>query len=201
MNHEELLEKARNFIKQEANVVSKLPPQLGASVGEAVQQIASSPGRLIVSGAGTSAYIAGRFAHLAACCEIPAFFLHPSDSLHGASGTIKPGDVVFLISKGGETAEINSLAKIAKARNAKVVVLTSNVESTLAKLGDLVLCFDVEGADPFGVLAMGSSLANAAVTDAICVLLLEQAGFDLRRFGIIHPGGAVGHKLSRGGLP
>jgi len=198
MNNKKLLETAQSFLQSEAKVISGLASQLSDAFNEVVCQISRASGRLIISGAGTSAYIAGRFAHLAACCEIPAFFLHPSDSLHGASGTIKPGDVVFLISKGGETAETNSLAKIAKIRNAKVIVLTSNVKSTLATLGDIVLCFNVEGADPFGVLAMGSSLANAAITDAICVVVLEQSGFDLQKFKTIHPRGAVGEKLARG---
>jgi len=194
----EMLERARMTIEGETEVVRKVPPQLGGSFVEATKAILQCKGRLIVSGAGTSAFVAGRFAHLASCCEKPAFFLHPGDALHGASGTITGNDVIFVISKGGETKETNELARIAHSRGAKVIALTANASSTLAKLSDHVIELDVEGADPFGVLAMGSSLANAAVTDAICALFAILGHFSLQRFADLHPGGAVGKKL-RGG--
>lgn len=192
---ESIISKARETILSEARVVETLAPQLGTEFADAAEAILQSKGRLIISGAGTSAFIAGRFAHLASCCEWPAFFLHPGDALHGSSGTITKRDILFVISKGGETHEVNELAKIARARGAKIISLTANPRSTLAQISDYVILISAEGADPYGVLAMGSSLANAAVTDALCAVILERGKFDLRRFAKLHPGGAVGKKL------
>jgi len=109
---------------------------------------------------------------------------------------VRAEDVWIGLSKGGETAEVCFLAGIAKKRGAKVIAITEKPDSTLGKLADVVLEVKApEDADPFGMVATGSSLFNSALCDAICVTLLNLRGYSLEQFGETHPGGAVGRKL------
>lgn len=190
---ERALAVAKQMVEAEAQVLQKVSTQFDTRFLRAVQIIMQR--KILVTGSGTSAYIAGRFAHLAACCGLPAYFLHPCDALHGSSGAIQRGDVLVVISKGGETSEINELVKVAKFRGAQVIALTSNEKATLASLSDHVIIVDTDGADPFGLLACGSSLGNAAVTDAICAVVISEKGLDLQTFAKQHPWGAVGLRL------
>jgi arabinose-5-phosphate isomerase len=154
---------------------------------------------------GTSRAVAERFAHLLACVGTPALFIHAADALHGGAGALTARDVLFVISKGGRSAEINQVAQIARERGARVIAQTEAPVSPLAALSDLVWLVRAEGeVDPFGMVATGSSLVNSAAGDVLCVLLLGLRGYTRDQFGRTHPGGAVGHKLAEdvpGGRP
>jgi len=122
-----------------------------------------------------------------------------SDGLHGGAGAITPNDLLFVISKGGQSAEINQLAQIARRRGATIVAQTEAPESPLGQMSDAVLLVRASATvDPYGMIATGSSLVNGAAGDALCVLLLELRGYSLADFGATHPGGAVGQKLAQG---
>ncbi|MEM1672730.1 MAG: SIS domain-containing protein [Archaeoglobaceae archaeon] len=190
---------ARRMIEDEIKVLENLLPQLDERLVKVAELIMHCKGKVLVVGSGTSRYIAERFAHLAACCKLPVFFLHPCDALHGSSGAINKDDVLLAISKGGETSEVNEIAKIAKTKGAVVLALTGNEKSSLVTLSDYVIVIESEGADPYGVLACGSSLAHAAVTDAICAVILAETGLNLKEFAEQHPRGAVGLRLRKGG--
>jgi D-arabinose 5-phosphate isomerase GutQ len=196
-DQKQILLLARETIQRESQVVGALIPQLGASIVEAAHLMLNCQGHVLVAGAGTSNPVAARFAHLLSCCGTPALFIHPGDSQHGLSGAVTKRDVLFAISKGGETIEVNILARVAKKREAKLICLTERPESTLASLSDVVLCFKAPAdSDPYGMIATGSSLFNAALTDALCVVLLELRGYSKEQFGETHPGGAVGNQLA-----
>lgn len=193
----ETIARARDVIQREAEAIKALGVQLDRSVIDVLDLLISCEGHVLVGGMGTSHAVAQRFAHLLSCCGTPALCIDAADCLHGGAGAITPNDVLFLISKGGSSAEINRLAEIARARGAKIVCQTENPESPLAQISDVV--FNVgaeEGIDPYGMIATGSSLVNAVAGDAICVLLLERRGYSLREFGQTHPGGAVGRALA-----
>jgi D-arabinose 5-phosphate isomerase GutQ len=105
---------------------------------------------------------------------------------------------VFVISKGGHSAEINQFVEIAHQRGTRVIAQTENPESPLAQMSDAIFNVRaIEGVDPYGMIATGSSLVNGAADDALCVLLLELRGYSRDDFGMTHPGGAVGQKLAR----
>jgi D-arabinose 5-phosphate isomerase GutQ len=121
-----------------------------------------------------------------------------ADSIHGGSGAITAADVVFVISKGGHSAEINQFVEIARQRGARVIAQTENPESPLAQMSNAIFHVRaVEDVDPYGMIATGSSLVNGAADDALCVLLLELRGYSRDDFGMTHPGGAVGQKLAK----
>ena len=196
MNREDASTKAKNTIRSEAEGVLSLIKHVEDSLFEAVDLIDRCQGHVLVTGTGTSRFVAQRFAHLLCCCGVPALFINAADSLHGGAGAIRGDDVVFIISKGGRSQEVNQFAGIAKSRGASLIALSEKTDSPLAVQCDIVVqCIVPENVDPFGMIATGSSLANAAMCDVICVLLLECKGYTKEQFGETHPGGAVGQKL------
>ena len=202
LSKDEVLKIGKLHIALESRVVAALEEQLGESFYEAAQLMLACEGHVLTSGSGTSHTIAARFAHLLSCVGTPSLYIHPSDSLHGTSGAVTEKDVVFFVSKGGETTEVNGLAKIAKARGAKVICIVENPASTLAGLSDVVLCVKAPSeADIYGMISLGSSIFNAALCDALCAVLLEMRGYTKDEFGETHPGGAVGIKLKNEEAP
>jgi D-arabinose 5-phosphate isomerase GutQ len=192
-----IVARARAVVEQEAEAVRALAEQFDESVADVVSLLLSCRGHVLVTGAGTSRAVAQRQAHLLSCGGTPALFISAADGLHGGSGAVTPNDVVYLISKGGQSAEINQFAEIARRRGAKLIAQTENPDSPLARMCDAVFVVKARGdVDPYGMVATGSSLVNAAAGDALCVLTLELRGYTQEEFGQTHPGGAVGKKLA-----
>lgn len=188
----------RESLRTTGQAIAALADQLDETFPAAVDLILACRGHVIVSGGGTSASIGRRCAHLLSCSGAPAFFLSPEISLHGSAAALTGNDLLIAISKGGETDELNHLARHAHSRGAPVVALTARQDSTLGRLADVVLRLDTPpGIDGAGVLAFGSSLAAGALTDALCRAVLTVRGYDPGQFAQIHPGGAVGKRLNR----
>ena len=191
------ISRAKEIIRREAEAVSALAAQFDESLADVVSLLLNCKGHVLVTGAGTSRAIAQRLAHLLSCSGTPSLFISASDGLHGGSGAVTENDVVYLISKGGHSAEINHFAEIARSRGAKLIAQTENPESPLAQMCDAVYKVKAMGdVDPYGMVATGSSLVNGAAGDVLCVLLLELRGYSKDAFGQTHPGGAVGKKLA-----
>jgi len=192
------LGRMRATLLREAAVLEEVARKLDEGSAAAVDLLLAARGRVLVGGAGTSNAVAKRFAHLLACSGMAAVFLHPGDSLHGASGAVRADDTVVLISKGGKTAEVNRFAAIVKERGAKIVVFTEAPESELGRMADAIVRVAIPAdSDPFGMVATSSSLANAAVADAICETVLHELGYTREAFAATHPGGAVGERIRK----
>jgi D-arabinose 5-phosphate isomerase GutQ len=209
---EKLLARAREVVTREAEGVAALAAQLDEHMLEVVDLLYACQGHVLVAGAGTSHAVARRLAHLLSCSGTPALCVDAADALHGGAGAVTDRDVVYLISKGGRSAEVNRFAEIARARGAKIVVQTEDPASPLGQMADAVYPVRAGGKvdpggeidsggqiDPFGMIATGSSLVNSAAGDVLCVLLLERRGYTREAFGMTHPGGAVGEKLEAQG--
>ncbi len=189
--------RAKEIIRNESRGLEAIESQINPSILQVLELLLNRKGKVLVTGAGTSRTVAERFAHLLSCCGIPSLFIHSADALHGGAGAIQEEDVVYIISKGGQSAEINQFAAIANERGAKIIAHTEKPDSPLGKMADVVYPIVApEGVDPFGMIATGSSLANSAACDVLCVLLLEISGYTKENFGKTHPGGAVGKKLA-----
>ena len=198
LTHEEILQLGKATVKKEAAVVGSLESQLSESFVDACKLILDCSGHVVLTGAGTSHAVALRFAHLLSCCGTPAFFLHPGDSQHGASGALRKGDVLIALSKGGETREVNFLATHARDNGIPVIGICEKSASTLGQLSTVVLeVIAPEDSDPYGMIATGSSLFNSALGDAICVTVLKMRGYTEEAFSKTHPGGAVGIKIDK----
>jgi D-arabinose 5-phosphate isomerase GutQ len=195
---EQMLTKARHVIESEAKALCDLKDRLTEEITEIVEMIFNCKGHVLIAGAGTCWAIAERFAHLLACCGTPALFINAANAIHGGAGSVTDKDVVYVISKGGQTVELNTFVQIAKARGAKIIAQTEKPDSELGRLSDAVYhVVAPEEVDPFGMIATGSSLVNAVACDVLCILLLEQRGYTKEQFGRTHPGGAVGNKLRK----
>jgi D-arabinose 5-phosphate isomerase GutQ len=191
-----LVARARRVIEREILGLQALADQLDESLEAVVELLLDCRGHVLVTGAGTSHAVAQRFAHLLSCSGTPALCVSAADSLHGGAGAVRAEDVVFAISKGGCSAEINQFVEIARARGARIIAQTEDPASPLAQISDVVFRIQAAGeVDPYGMIATGSSLVNAAAGDVLCVLLLERRGYSREAFGMTHPGGAVGHRL------
>lgn len=189
--------RAREVIELEAGGVRALADQMTERVAEVVETLYGCRGHVLVTGAGTSHAMAQRLAHLLSCCGTPALCISAGDFVHGASGALRSEDVLYVISKGGRTAEINALVEIARGRGCTVVAQCENLDSPLAQISDVVYpVVAPKDVDPYGMIATGSSLINGAAGDVLCVLLMERRGYTRAQFGETHPGGAVGVKLA-----
>jgi len=194
---DQILATARSVIEREIASIASLTEQLDESFVAVASTLLECSGHVLVSGTGTSNPVAARLAHLLSCCGTPALFIHPGDSQHGLSGAVTARDVVIAVSRGGETAEVNHLARISKGRGATLIAFTEKPDSSLGRLSDLVLRIQpAPEADPFGMIATGSSLTVCAMADALCVVMLELRGYTRDAFASTHPGGAVGRMLS-----
>ena len=198
LSTEELIARAGEVIELEARGVKALSGQFDKGLVNVIQCLLNCQGHVLVAGAGTSHAVAQRFAHLLSCSGTPALCVSAADCLHGGAGAITDRDVVYVISKGGRSAEINQFVELARKRGAQVIAQTENPTSPLGHLADAIYCVKIVGdVDPYGMIATGSSLVNGAAGDVLCVLLLELRGYTQEAFGLTHPGGAVGQKLAQ----
>jgi len=167
------------------------------SVIEAIESCSKNNNKVLTTGSGTSGVAAKKIAHTFSCVEVPAFFMSPTDAVHGGLGVLQKGDILIAISKGGETDEILNLIPYVKAKGGKIVGVTENKTSKLAQDCDIRLIIKTEKeADSFNMLATVSTIAVIAVFDAITVVLMNRANYTKEQFAIIHPAGAVGKKLT-----
>jgi arabinose-5-phosphate isomerase len=193
------VEKACEVISRESDAVRSLAAQIDDSAAEVARMMFACKGHILVAGAGTSHAIAQRFAHLLSCCGTPALALNAADCLHGGAGAVTNGDVLYVISKGGHSREINCLVEIAKGKGARIIAHTENPDSPLGKMSDAIYRIKApDDVDPYGMIATGSSLVNGAACDVLCVLLLEMRGYSKEQFSVTHPEGAVGKKIAEG---
>ena len=192
----DILTKARSVVLSESQAVKSLAQQLDTNLIMVVQLLLHCKGHVLTTGAGTSHAVALRFAHLLSCSGTPALCIDAGDALHGGSGAITPNDVLYVISKGGRSNEVNAFVRIAKSRGVKIIAQTENVDSPLAELSDAVYIVTApQGVDPYGMVATGSSLVNSAAGDVLCAILMEMRGYTKDAFAQTHPGGAVGLKI------
>jgi len=192
MNKDELLAHACRQIRAEGEAIIEVATQLDEQFMELVYWVSQCEGQVLITGSGTSGGIGLRMAHLLATCSIKSFFIHPADALHGPSAVVSNEDILIVISKAGKSADINQFVRIAKARGARIASLTWYEDSPLAILSDLVVIVrSGEKGEGEGVLPLGSSLANGAVGDALCLLVRRIKGFELSELKQTHPSGAT----------
>lgn len=184
---------ARDRIKKEAAGVLAVAEQVDENFQRVVDLILGLTGKVFVTGSGTSGIMARRMAHLLTVCGTPALYLQPMDALHGAMGAVTRDDMLFAISRGGASTEINDLAKRLQTVGVAVVALTSAPDSELARLAEIsIVVQNAEGVDLGDIVAMGSTLAVGAWGDALAYVLMVQRGHSWERFMHNHPAGAVG---------
>jgi arabinose-5-phosphate isomerase len=193
---EHLLALARQVLDIEADALRTLSTRLDTGFADAVHLILACSGRVVVSGMGKSGHIGGKIAATLASTGTPAFFMHPGEASHGDLGMITHDDVVLALSNSGESNEIVSIVPLIKRRGAKLVAMTGNPHSTLAREADAHLNAAVDKeACPLNLAPTASTTAALALGDALAVALLDARGFSADDFARTHPGGTLGRRL------
>lgn len=186
----------QKVLEIEKQAIEQLSQYIDDNFNNACQMIFDSKGRVVVIGMGKSGHVGGKIAATLASTGTPAFFVHPGEASHGDLGMITPQDIVILISNSGETGEVISIIPVLKRIGAKIISMSGNVNSTLAKLSNVHVCIKVEKeACVLGLAPTASTTATLAMGDAIAVALLEARGFSPDDFALSHPGGSLGKRL------
>lgn len=192
-----LLSIAREAILLESAALSQMAANLNESFAQAAQEIHASGGRLVVSGIGKSAIIAQKIVATLNSTGTPSLFMHAADAIHGDLGMVQPGDIVLLISKSGESPEIKALVPLIKKAPFRLIGITGQPDSFLAKESDHVLNTWVEKeACPHNLAPTTSTTAQLVMGDALAICLMHLSGFTGNDFARIHPGGNLGKRLS-----
>jgi len=198
------LDLARETLQIEADALLSLKDRFtgpeaaesGAAFARAVELLLQCGGRVVVSGIGKSGHIARKIAATLASTGTPALFVHAAEALHGDLGMITEQDALIAISYSGEATEFLAIIPIVKRMGAKLIAMTGNPASSLARLADVHLNVRVDKeACPLNLAPTTSTTATLALGDALAVALLELRGFREEDFARSHPGGALGRRL------
>ena len=189
------LARARQVLEIEAQEILSLANRLDDHFVSAVQLILHCDGRVVVSGMGKSGHIGRKLASTFASTGTPSFFMHPAEASHGDLGMITPNDVVIFLSNSGKSDELLSILPIIKRIGAKIISITGNSDSELAKESEIHLSAQVsQEACPLGLSPTASSTASLALGDALAICVLDQRAFTAEDFARSHPGGSLGKK-------
>ena len=190
------IKRAREVLDIEAGAIKDLKSKIGKNFEKVLNLILKTKGRVVVSGMGKTGIIAQKFSATLASTGTPSLFLHTTEAIHGDLGKVTSEDVVIIISNSGSTDEMKQLLPLLKKIGAKVIALTGNTKSILAKYSDVVLDVSVKKeACPLGLAPTASTTATLAMADAISICLLELKGFKEKDFAFFHPGGVLGRRL------
>ncbi|OQX53266.1 MAG: KpsF/GutQ family sugar-phosphate isomerase [Candidatus Aminicenantes bacterium 4484_214] len=196
MKKDDIIRLGREVLEIEAQAVQEVVQQLGESFIQAVELLAECPSRVIVTGMGKSGLVGRKIAATLSSCGTPAIFIHPAEAGHGDLGMILKQDIIIAISYSGETKEIIDLLDFFKRIGVKLICVTGNPSSRLARYSDIVLCARVSReAEPTGLVPTASSTATLALGDALAVALMRKKGFTEEDFARVHPKGQIGKKL------
>jgi arabinose-5-phosphate isomerase len=191
----EALELARNVLEIEAEAIRALIGRLDHRFLEAlalIQQSLQAHGRVIVSGIGKSGHIARKIASTLSSTGTPAYFVHPAEASHGDLGMIRQSDVLIALSNSGESEELMQIVPFVKREGAKLIAITGNAQSALAREADIVLDAGVDKeACPLNLAPTASTTAQLALGDALAVALLDARGFSKADFARSHPRGSL----------
>lgn len=188
---------AKQVLRTEIQALQQLEQYINADFASACTMIlANQTGKVVVMGMGKSGHIGKKIAATLASTGTSAFFVHPGEASHGDLGMIECGDIVLAISNSGESSEILALLPVLKRLNIRVISMTGNPNSNMAKLADIHLQITVpREACPLELAPTSSTTATLVMGDALAVALMQARGFTAEDFALSHPGGALGRKL------
>ncbi len=197
MTEQEIILEVERVVRAEAEELLKLSEHFDReAVLRTADALQNCRGKVVLAGCGTSGQAAKKIAHTLCCIEIPAIYMCPADAVHGELGLLQEGDILILISKGGNTEELVTLIPACKTKKAMLIGVSENPESAIAKNADIYLEIITDREpDPFNMLATASTLAVISLFDGICIALAQRKGFSRDQFAVIHPHGAVGARL------
>ncbi len=193
-----VIKKAIEVLKIEAEGILALTERIDENFTEAINIICSSSGRVIISGIGKSGLVGRKIVATLNSTGTSSLFLHPVEAMHGDLGIVCSDDIFLALSNSGETDELNVLLPSISRIGCKIIALTGNKESTLARHSDIIIDVGVaREACPLGLAPTASTTALLAMGDALAVVLISKKCFKQSDFKKFHPGGKLGRQLSR----
>lgn len=192
------LDDAIEVLEAEAAAVKNVITHLDQSFVEATELCLQCTGRIAVSGMGKAGIIGEKISATMASTGTPSFFIHPAEAVHGDLGRLRPEDVVLVLSNSGETAEVLRLIDSVRLFGAKLIAITGNARSTLAKHADYHLFIGEPGeACPMGLAPTSTTTAMLALGDALAMVIQKRRDFGPEDYARFHPGGSLGRRLMR----
>jgi arabinose-5-phosphate isomerase len=189
---------ATQVIATEADAVRQMERAIGDDFERAVAMIRDCSGALVTTGIGKAGHIARKLSATFASTGTSSHFLSPADALHGDLGSVRPGDVVLILSASGESDEILRLLSILKKLNHPVISMTSSRGNGLGRFSDAVLeTGTIEEACPLKLAPSASTTAMLALGDALALSVMKLRNFSADDFAVFHPAGQLGRKLMR----
>ncbi|MHC4587001.1 MAG: KpsF/GutQ family sugar-phosphate isomerase [Planctomycetota bacterium] len=186
----------RQVIHQEMSALKELVDVVNGDYEKAVQLLYSCRGKVVVSGIGKSGIIARKIASTMASTGTSSIFLHPTEALHGDLGIVSADDVMLVISKSGESAEVNGVLAVIHRIGAKIIGVTSNPDSSMTKMCNIVLYTgNTEEACPLNLAPTCSTTVCLVLGDALAIALMKMRDFGIDEFAFRHPGGRIGKRL------
>lgn len=191
-----MLERAKAIIRQEAAALESLSNRIDENICLLADHIFSSTGIVVVCGIGKSRLVGEKISAILTSTGTRSITLDPVDALHGDLGRVRTGDVILALSNSGETAELLQLTRAVRQLSVIVAVITGRAGSSLAEAADVVLDIGLmQEACALGLAPTTSTMAMAAVGDALALILQERRGFTRQDFARLHPGGSLGRTL------
>lgn len=188
--------RARQVLEIEAESIHNLIKRVDKDFEKAVELIYACKSRVVVTGMGKAGIIGQKISATLSSTGTPSLWLHSAEAIHGDLGRVRKLDVVILISNSGQTEEILKLIPYLKKIGIKLIAITGNINSTLAKNSDAVLDVSIkEEACPLGLAPMASTTSMLAMGDALCAALMDKRNFKKSDFAFLHPGGNLGKQL------
>ncbi len=192
----DILGELRRVIGLELQALVDLKDNIGPDFEQAVQLLFQCSGKVILTGVGKSGIIAQKIAATMVSTGTPAIFLHGTEGMHGDIGIVQKGDVLLVVGKSGESEELVTIVPAARKLGAKVISVTANRDSSVAKHSDLVLVTPIqEEACPLNMAPTTSTTAALVVGDALAMALMKLRNFQPSDFAALHPGGQLGKRL------
>ena len=192
-----IIESAQKALNDEIEGLSLLKEFFNSDFEKAVDPIFNSKGKVVVTGVGKSGHIGRKISATLSSTGTPSYFIHPTEASHGDMGMIEEKDIILAISWSGETTELGNIVKYALENKIKLIGLSSNKESHLAKSSNIALNIPmVEEACPNGLAPTTSTTMQLVIGDAIAISLLNIRDFNKDNFRSLHPGGQLGAALA-----
>lgn len=192
----DILKEAKRVLKIEAESILEISERIDDNFIKAVDLLYHCKGKVVFMGMGKSGLVARKIASTFASTGTPAFFIHPAEGVNGDFGMLTKEDVVVAISNSGETRELLEVLPLIKRYGNRLITMTGNIKSTLARTADINLDIHVaKEACPLGLAPTASTTAALALGDALAIVLMIKRGFNENDFALLHPGGTLGKRL------
>ena len=135
--------------------------------------VISGARRVVLIGLGTSAQVAEDASNklLRAGCNSSAYADTHMQAI--AVSQLKAGDVVIGISQSGSSKDIVESMKVARARGATTISITSKERSPIARQSDILLLTDTEET-MHSTLGLNSHISRLILIDALCYKIVYQ---------------------------